>query len=51
MLLPMRDPYLYEDVQVLINKLGIKYAKLFESAEADITYLRLYNVDGAVESH
>ena len=47
---PMRDPYLWEDAPALKNLLGIKDAKALEQAEADITYLRLYDVDGAVES-
>jgi cell filamentation protein len=44
----MRDPYLYEDVPVLKNLLGIKDVGELERAEADITYLRLYDVDGAI---
>ena len=46
----MRDPYLYEDAPVLKNILGIKDADELERAEADITYLRLYDVDGSVQS-
>jgi len=46
----MRDPYLYDDVPVLKNLLGIKDAKLLEQAEADITSVRLLVVDGAVQS-
>jgi cell filamentation protein len=46
----MRDPYLYEDAPVLKNRLGIKDADVLDCAEADITYLRLYDVDGAVQS-
>jgi len=46
----MRDPYLYEDAPVLENLLGIKDADELERAEADITYLRLYDVDGAIHS-
>ena len=46
----MRDPYLYEDVHVLKNKLGIKDAGLLERAEADITGVRLFVVDGAIQS-
>ena len=46
----MRDPYLYEDAPVLQNRLGIKDADALERAEADITYLRLYDVDGAIQS-
>jgi len=44
----MLDPYLYEDVPVLKNLLGIKDSGELERAEADITYLRLYDVDGAI---
>lgn len=33
----MRDPYLYEDADVLINIAGIKDAELLRKAEADIT--------------
>lgn len=44
----MRDPYLYEDVPVLKNLLDIKDTAVLEQAEADITYLRLYDVDGAI---
>jgi cell filamentation protein len=44
----MHDPYLYDDAPVLKNLLHIKDAKALEQAEADITYLRLYTVDGAV---
>ena len=45
----MRDPYIYDDVPVLKNLLGIKDAEELERAEADITYLRLYEVDGAIQ--
>lgn len=44
----MHDPYLYEDTPVLKNLLGIKNAAALERAEADITYFRLYHVDGAI---
>ena len=46
----MRDPYLYDDVPVLKNLLGIRDEKLLEQAEADITSVRLLVVDGAVQS-
>jgi len=45
----MCDPYIYDDVPVLKNLLGIKDADELERAEADITYLRLYEVDGAIQ--
>ncbi|MDR0434027.1 MAG: Fic family protein [Gracilibacteraceae bacterium] len=44
----MRDPYLYEDVPVLRNLLGIKDADKLERAEADITAFALADVDGVV---
>ncbi|SES21694.1 cell filamentation protein [Butyrivibrio fibrisolvens] len=40
----MRDPYLYEDVPVLINKLGIKDQNLLDSAEADYVVFRMKEV-------
>jgi len=46
----MRDPYLYEDVPVLKNLLGIKDAELLERAEADITAFYFSDVDGAIQS-
>ena len=45
----MRDPYLWPDVDVLQNLLGIKDAAKLEQAEADITAFGLTDVDGAVE--
>jgi cell filamentation protein len=44
----MRDPYLYSEINVLKNLLGIKDAKQLESAEADITMFTLGDVDEAV---
>ena len=41
----MRDPYLYEDVDVLKNKLGIKDAEKLEDAEAAITLSNLLDVE------
>jgi cell filamentation protein len=46
----MYDPYLYEDVPVLKNLLGIKDAGTLEQAEADITNIRLLVIEGAIES-
>lgn len=40
----MRDPYLYEDVPVLKNKLNIKDQELLDSAEADYVVLRLKEI-------
>ena len=37
----MRDPYLYDDVPILRNKLGIHDSKLLEQAEADYVVYRL----------
>lgn len=37
----MRDPYLYDDVAVLRNKLGIKSQALLDEAEADYVVYRL----------
>jgi len=34
-MLPMRDPYLYEDAPVLKNLLNIKYAGMLVKAEAE----------------
>lgn len=31
----MRDPYLYDDIHVLRNKLGIRDQNLLDNAEAD----------------
>jgi len=45
----MRDPYHYEDAPVLKNLLGIKNADELERAEADITYLRFYDIDGIIQ--
>ena len=46
----MLDPYLYEDVPVLKNLLGIKDPDRLECAEADITSIKLLIVDGAVQT-
>lgn len=40
----MRDPYLYRDVDVLKNKLGIKAQDLLNDAEADYVVYRLKNL-------
>ncbi|MCR4990348.1 MAG: Fic family protein [Lachnospiraceae bacterium] len=40
----MRDPYLYDNSSVLINKLGIKNQEVLEGAEADYVSLRLKDV-------
>ena len=37
----MRDPYLYDDVDVLKNLANIKDAELLRTAEADITNLAM----------
>jgi len=41
----MRDPYLYDDVEVLKNLLNIKDEKLLEEAESNITYVKLLDID------
>ena len=46
----MRDPYLYENSSVLKNLLGIKVADDLLCAEADITSVKLFVVDGAIQS-
>ena len=40
----MRDPYLYDDADVLINLAGIKDAALLRQAEADITSLTMAGI-------
>lgn len=37
----MRDPYLYDDIPVLRNKLGIRNQVLLDDAEADYVVYRL----------
>ncbi len=44
----MRDEYLYEDVRVLKNKLGIKNNAELDQAESDITYIKLLDIDTAI---
>jgi cell filamentation protein len=44
----MRDPYLFDDVDIMRNLLGIRDAEELERAEADITYFTLADVDGSV---
>ena len=45
----MRDPYLYEDVDVLNNKLAIRDAEELTEAEANITYLLFLAIDKEFE--
>ncbi|MDR3313538.1 MAG: Fic family protein [Oscillospiraceae bacterium] len=45
----MRDPYLFEDVNVLRNKLNIRNAEELTEAEANITYLLFLDIDKAFE--
>ena len=40
----MRDPYLYDDADVLINLAGIKDPELLHKAEADITNLAMTSI-------
>lgn len=46
----MLDPYLIPDTDVLQNKLGITDKNLLEKAEADITYLKLLDIDAWFEN-
>lgn len=46
----MRDPYLITNTDTLENKLGITDKGLLEKAEADITYLKLLDIDAWFES-
>lgn len=41
----MKDPYLYEDVPVLINKMNIKDRVRLQIAEADITTIKLLSAN------
>lgn len=45
----MRDPYLYDDVDVLQNLLNIKDDIQLETAESNITYVKLLDIDRLVE--
>lgn len=45
----MFDPYLIPDTQILKNKLGIVDKDFLEKAEADITYLKLLDIDAWFE--
>ncbi|MEO1771374.1 Fic/DOC family protein [Candidatus Enterococcus ferrettii] len=46
----MLDPYLFPDTDVLKNRLDIKNKELLEKAEADITYLKLLDIDAWFEN-
>lgn len=46
----MLDPYLIPNTDVLQNKLGITDKELLEKAEADITYLKLLDIDARLEN-
>lgn len=46
----MLDPYLIPDTDVLKNRLGITDKALLEKAEADITYLKLLDIDAWFEN-
>ena len=46
----LRDPYFYEDANVLIILLHINVAKLLEEAESNITYIKLLDVDKLIEN-
>lgn len=45
----MKDPYLYEDVPVLKNKLDIKDQELLKGFEADITAVKFLGIDKFLE--
>ena len=44
----MKDFYLYDDVPVLRNLLGIKNEKLLEEAESSITCMKLLDIDDKI---
>lgn len=44
----MKDYYLYDDVPVLKNLLGIKNEKLLEEAESSITCMKLLDIDDKI---
>lgn len=46
----MRDPYLYDDVDVLKNSLNIKDEQQLEEAESNITYIKLLDIDRLAEN-
>lgn len=46
----MRDPYLFDGVDVLKNLLKIKDEKLLEEAESNITYVKLLDIDRLSEN-
>ena len=46
----MLDSYLIPDTDVLQNKLGIADKDILEKAEADITYLKLLDIDAWFEN-
>ncbi len=46
----MKDPYLYDDIPVLKNKLNIRNADDLEKAESNITYVKFIDVDRDMES-
>lgn len=45
----MKDPYVYEDTGTLKNKLGIKDYEELRKAEADISFVKLLDVDENVD--
>ncbi len=47
----MKDPYLYSDVPVLINKLGIKDKEILENRERIIATARLVKVDDLLKEN
>ena len=47
----MKDPYVYEGTDVLINKLGIKNEDELKKAESDLSFVKLLDVDRIVKCH
>lgn len=46
----MKDYYLYDDVPILKNLLGIKNEELLKEAESNITYIKLLDIDEKINS-
>ena len=47
----MKDPYVYENTEILINKLNIRDEKVLLQAEADLTTQRLIDIDDEILSN
>lgn len=46
----MKDYYLYDDIPILKNLLGIKNEELLKEAESNITYIKLLDIDEKINS-